>query len=119
MCLAYSAKRIGDPLKETAPLIRGQLEINDPSYLVGHKVSGGLDINHDRTSEVDMLAEYLKVVDLLTINSDNRLKNKIHQLELASLFNHLIFCIAAIALSCSFPDFSFTLSVIPSTFSLR
>jgi hypothetical protein len=44
-------------------------------------MSRGLDVNYDRTSEEDRLAEYLKAVDLLTINSENRLKKKIHQLE--------------------------------------
>jgi len=62
-------------------MIKAKVDYNTREYLVGHKMSRGLDVNYDRTSEEDRLAEYLKAVDLLTINSENRLKKKIHQLE--------------------------------------
>jgi hypothetical protein len=48
---------------------------------VGHKYSGGLDVNYDRTTEEDRLAQYLLSIELLTINSENRLDRKIRQLE--------------------------------------
>ena len=46
-----------------------------------HRHSRGLDVNYDRTTEEDRLQEYLKAIDLLTINLENRLKTKIHQME--------------------------------------
>jgi integrase len=62
-------------------MIKAKVDYNTREYLVGHRQSRGLDVNYDRTSEEDRLQEYLKAVDLLTINSENRLKIKIHQLE--------------------------------------
>lgn len=62
-------------------MIKAKVDYNTREYLVGHKMSRGLDVNYYRTSEEDRLAEYLMAVDLLTINSENRLKKKIHQLE--------------------------------------
>ncbi|MGH9985599.1 MAG: tyrosine-type recombinase/integrase [Nitrososphaeraceae archaeon] len=62
-------------------MIKAKLDYSAREYMVGHKVSRGLDINYDRTTEEDRLQEYLKAVDLLTINLENRLKRKIYQLE--------------------------------------
>ncbi|MGH9953440.1 MAG: site-specific integrase, partial [Nitrososphaeraceae archaeon] len=62
-------------------MIKAKVDYDCREYLVGHKGSRGLGVNYDRTTEEDRLAEYLKAVDLLTINSENRLKRKIHQLE--------------------------------------
>jgi site-specific recombinase XerD len=62
-------------------MIKAKVDYDSREYLVGHKGSRGLGVNYDRTTEEDRLAEYLKAVDLLTINSENRLKRKIHQLE--------------------------------------
>jgi integrase len=62
-------------------MIKAKVDFTAREYLVGHKVSRGLDVNYDRTTEEDRLSEYLKAVDLLTINSENRLKHEIHQLE--------------------------------------
>ena len=62
-------------------MIKAKLDYSAREYMVGHKVSRGLDVNYDRTTEEDRLSEYLKAVDLLTINSENRLKHKIYQLE--------------------------------------
>ena len=47
-------------------------------YLVGQRHSRGLDRNYDRTTEEDRLSEFMKAVDLLTINSEHRLKQQIH-----------------------------------------
>lgn len=48
---------------------------------MGHRFSRGLDVNYDRATEEDRLQEYLKAVDFLTINNENRLKHQIHQME--------------------------------------
>ncbi|MGH9926598.1 MAG: site-specific integrase, partial [Nitrososphaeraceae archaeon] len=62
-------------------MIKAKLDYTTREYLVGHRISRGLGVNYDRTTEEDRLQEYLKAVDLLTINSENRLKRKIYQLE--------------------------------------
>jgi hypothetical protein len=41
-----------------------------------------LDANYYRPSEEDLLNEYLKCVDLLTVNNEFRLQKKINTLEL-------------------------------------
>ena len=53
---------------------KAQLDYSDREFLVGHKVSRGLDNNYDRTSEDDRLSQYLKAMDLLTISPENRLR---------------------------------------------
>jgi hypothetical protein len=58
-----------------------KVDWGDREYLVGHRHSRGLDENYDRTDESDRLQEYLKAVDLLTINEENRLKTKVQQLS--------------------------------------
>ena len=58
-----------------------KVDWGDREYLVGHRHSRGLDENYDRTDENDRLQEYLKAVDLLTINEENRLKTKVQQLS--------------------------------------
>lgn len=91
--IAKDLKRSGVKSKEVArshgfrkfaisQMIKAKVDYNAREYLVGHKVSRGLDYNYDRTTEEDRLSEYLKAVDLLTINSENRLKLKINQMEL-------------------------------------
>lgn len=62
-------------------MIKAKVDYSTREFLVGHKVSRGLDVSYDRTSEEDRLSEFLRAVDYLTICSENRLKNKIHQLE--------------------------------------
>lgn len=62
-------------------MIKAKVDYNTREYLAGHRQSRGLDVNYDRTSEEDRLQEYLKAIDLLTINPENRLKIKIHQME--------------------------------------
>jgi integrase len=57
---------------------KAQLDFSDREFLVGHKVSRGLDVNYDRTSEEDRIQEYLKAMDLLTISPENRLKKEVH-----------------------------------------
>lgn len=62
-------------------MIKAKVDYSTREYLVGHRVSRGLDVNYDRTTEEDRLQEYLKAIDLLTINPENRLRLKINQLE--------------------------------------
>lgn len=62
-------------------MIKAKLDYSSREYIVGHKVSRGLDVNYDRTSEEDRLAEYAKAIDLLTISPEHRLKKKVSELE--------------------------------------
>jgi integrase/recombinase XerD len=57
------------------------LDFSDREYLVGHRKSRGLDVNYDRTSESQRLEQYLKAVDLLTIDDSHRLRLKVDSLE--------------------------------------
>lgn len=41
-------------------MIKAKVDYNSREYLVGHKMSRGLDVNYDRTSEEDRLLEFLK-----------------------------------------------------------
>jgi hypothetical protein len=54
-----------------------RVDYNDREFLVGHKVSRGLDSIYDRTSEEDRLQEFQKAIDLLTINDENRLRKQV------------------------------------------
>jgi hypothetical protein len=58
-------------------MIKAKVEYGSREYLVGHKHSRGLDVNYDRTTEEDRLQEYLKALDLLTINPENRLRKQV------------------------------------------
>lgn len=60
---------------------KAKVDYSDREYLVGHRHSRGLDINYDRTSEEDRLVEYVKAIDLLTINPEHRLQKKVNELE--------------------------------------
>jgi integrase len=62
-------------------MIKAKVDFSAREYMVGHKVSRGLDVNYDRTTEEDRLQEYLKAADLLTINPENRLRLKIEQMQ--------------------------------------
>jgi len=62
-------------------MIKAKLDFSTREFLVGHRVSRGLDVNYDRTTEEDRLSEYLKAVDLLTINPENRLRLKIQEMQ--------------------------------------
>lgn len=44
--------------------------------LLGHKAKLGLDIHYFRPTEQQLLNEYLKVIDALTVNEENRLKRE-------------------------------------------
>jgi hypothetical protein len=49
--------------------------------LLGHRASIGLDDNYFRPNPDEVLQEYLKATDLLTINESNRLKRKVEELS--------------------------------------
>lgn len=49
--------------------------------LLGHTAKLGLDVNYFRPTEVQLLNEYLKVVDDLTINNENRLSKQVQELQ--------------------------------------
>ncbi|MGH9986335.1 MAG: hypothetical protein ACRD8W_20525 [Nitrososphaeraceae archaeon] len=69
------------PRENITQMKKAQLDFSDREYLVGHKVSRGLDINYDRTNEEDRLQEYLKAMDLLTISPENRLRKQVVEQE--------------------------------------
>ena len=49
--------------------------------LMGHKKKQELDYNYFRPSDTQLLEEYLKVVDDLTINEESRLSKQIQELR--------------------------------------
>ena len=49
--------------------------------LLGHTAKLGLDVNYFRPTESQLLNEYLKVVNDLTINDENRLSKQIKELQ--------------------------------------
>jgi hypothetical protein len=51
-----------------------------PELLLGHDI--GLKKHYVRLDEDEILEEYLKAVDLLTINEENRLRRKVHELTI-------------------------------------
>ena len=58
-------------------MIKAKLDYETREYLVGHRRSRGLDEQYDRTTVDDRLQEYLKVVDLVTISPENRLRKQV------------------------------------------
>ena len=63
----------------TKQLVDSKLNPEIREMLLGHKI--GLASCYYRPTQQEMLNEYLKAVDLLTINEENRLKEKIALLE--------------------------------------
>ena len=62
-------------------MIKANVEHNTKEFVLGHKITRGLDISYDRTPEEDRLTEYLKAMDLLTISPENRLRKQVAQQE--------------------------------------
>jgi len=60
-------------------MIRSAINVVDKETLLGH--STGLDDKYYRPTGEEVLDEYQKAVDLLTINEENRLKIKVATLE--------------------------------------
>jgi len=61
----------------TKQLVDSKLNPEIREMLLGHKI--GLASCYYKPTEQEMLNEYLKAVDLLTINEENRLKLKLEQ----------------------------------------
>ena len=60
--------------------IKTKVDYNAREYLVGHRLPRD-DPSYDRTPEEDRLSEYAKVIDLLTISSENKLKERVAEQE--------------------------------------
>lgn len=63
----------------TNQLVNSKVNPEIREMLLGHKI--GLASAYYRPTEEEMLNEYLKAVDNLTINEENRLKRKVEKLE--------------------------------------
>jgi hypothetical protein len=61
-------------------LVDSKLNPEIREMLLGHKI--GLASAYYKPTVQDMLKEYLKAVNLLTINEENRLKQKVEILEI-------------------------------------
>lgn len=61
-------------------MIRAKVEFGARESLVGHKTSRGLDASYDRRNEGEILQEYVKAIDFLTINEENKLRRKVETL---------------------------------------
>ena len=64
----------------TTQCINSKVDPQVREMLLGHKI--GLASCYYRPTEEEILNEYLKAVDLLTINEENRLKRKVEKLEI-------------------------------------
>jgi site-specific recombinase XerD len=63
----------------TTQVINAKVNPEIREMLLGHKI--GLASAYYRPTDEEMYQEYLKAVDLLTINEENRLKRKVHDLS--------------------------------------
>ncbi len=60
-------------------MVKSEMNIATKEMLLGHSV--GLDDRYYRPTPNDLLEEFLKAVDLLTINEENRLRKKVEVLK--------------------------------------
>jgi integrase len=75
--------------------LNAKMDIIKRRMLEGHSV--GIDEHYCKPSEADLLDEYMKGVDNLTINPENRLKRKVEKLEVeASQLQRLQAAVAAL-----------------------
>jgi integrase len=67
-------------------MIRAKLEYNARERIVGHTLKT-LDLNYDRREQEELLQEYIKALDYLTISSEKRLaqENQILQIDRSRL----------------------------------
>ena len=63
----------------TTNMIRAKVNAEAREMLLGHSI--GLSDSYYRPDANEILTEYLKAVDLLTINEENRLRRKVEILE--------------------------------------
>jgi integrase len=61
-------------------MIRAGLEYNARERLVGHALRT-LDLNYDRREQEELLEEYTKAVDFLTISAENKLRREVATLK--------------------------------------
>jgi uncharacterized protein Yka (UPF0111/DUF47 family) len=59
-------------------MVTAKLSDQIRNMLLGHSIA--LDKAYYKPKESDLLDDYLKAVDLLTINEENRLRKKVHEL---------------------------------------
>jgi hypothetical protein len=59
-------------------MIRARLEFNARETFVGHKIKS-MDPHYDRRDQSELLEEYGKAVDYLTIDPANRLKREVEE----------------------------------------
>lgn len=62
-------------------MIEAGVDHNTKEFLLGHKISRGLDNSYDRTPVKVRLKEFLKAMDLLTISPENRLRKQVTEQE--------------------------------------
>ncbi len=65
--------------------IKAKMEYNAREYLVGHRLPR-VDPSYDRTSEEDRLSEYKKVIDLLAISPEDKLRKEVQDKD--QIINH-------------------------------
>ncbi|MGC1133439.1 MAG: hypothetical protein WA941_11485 [Nitrososphaeraceae archaeon] len=65
----------------TTQMEQADMKYEAREYLLAHKTSRGLDNNYLRLSVEDRLKEYLKAIDYLTINEENRLRKQVAEQE--------------------------------------
>jgi hypothetical protein len=63
----------------TTSMIRAKVNPEAREMLLGHKI--GLSSSYYRPDADELLTEYLKVVNLVTINEENRLRIKVKEME--------------------------------------
>jgi integrase len=64
-------------------MIRAKLEYNARETLVGHSLKT-LDLNYDRREQEELLAEYVKAIDFLTIDDSNKLRREVEHYKVKS-----------------------------------
>jgi len=62
-------------------MIEAGVDFDTKEFLLGHKMTRGLDISYSRLPVMKRLEEYLKAMDLLTINEENRLRRQVQEQE--------------------------------------
>jgi integrase len=100
--LTEEEKILGKPAKKTSlpmihgfrkfvvtNMIRAKLEYNARETLVGHTLKS-LDISYDRREQGELLEEYVKAIDYLTIDDLNKLRREVEHYKVkASQFDSL------------------------------
>ncbi len=64
--------------------IKAGVEYGTKEFLKGRRTTRGLDTTYDRLTVTDRLNEYLKAVELLTIDSSQRLKKQLADSEMTN-----------------------------------